>query len=304
MDLRLDSADLGLVATTTGGAVWRFFAKRDGREVPIFREPRAGSERIALQSGCFPLVPFGNRVRGNRFGFEGRDHALVPNMPWDRHYLHGDGWTGEWQVLEHRSERLRLGLQHRGEPGTPYVYTAEQSFVLDTCTLTLMLTVANAGDAALPFGLGWHPYFPLTPDTTLQASTRSYWDEDGSWLPTRQQATAGDLDFAAAGPLPRRWVNTQFEGWDGRASIRWPEQRLALGIEADPMFDRCLVFVSDPAFDPGYAYDFFCFEPMSHSIDDHNKAEAGGLKRLAPGERLTGAVRFTLADLLRTGVPA
>lgn len=304
MDLTLATADLGLVATTTGGAVWRFFAKRDGREVPLFREPPAGAERAALASGCFPLVPFGNRVRGNRFTFEGRTHALAPNMPWDSHYLHGDGWTGEWQVLEHGSDRLRLGFAHRGGPGTPYAYTAEQSFVLEGRTLTLTLGVTNAGEAALPFGIGLHPYFPLTPGTRLEARTRSYWEEDEAWLPTRERTTAGDLDFGAGSPLPRRWVNAQFEAWDGHAAIRWPEQRMALRIDADPSFDRCLVFVSDPGFDHGYDYDFFCFEPMSHSIDDHNKAGAGGLKRLAPGERVTGAVRFTLADLSGTGVPA
>ena len=148
MDLRLDTADLGLVATTAGGAVWRFFAKREGREVPLFREPPASPARAALQSGCFPLVPFGNRVRGNWFGFESRDHSFTPNMPWDRHYLHGDGWTGDWQVLEHAPDRLRLGFEHRGGPGTPYSYTAEQFFVLEARTLTLNVT--NAGEVALP----------------------------------------------------------------------------------------------------------------------------------------------------------
>ena len=28
-----------------------------------------------------------------RAAFEGRDYVLEPNMPWDKHYLHGDGWT-------------------------------------------------------------------------------------------------------------------------------------------------------------------------------------------------------------------
>lgn len=303
MELELANADLGLVATTAGGAVWRFFAKRDGREVPLFREPPAGPGRSALQSGCFPLVPFGNRVRGNRFTFEGQAHTLAPNVPWDRHALHGDGWKGEWQLLGRGPGKLRLGYAHRRVPGTPYAYTAEQVLALAGRTLTLTLSVTNAGDAALPFGLGWHPYFPLTPATVLEARTRSYWDEDESWLPTVERPTGRDLDFADGARLPRRWTNTQFEGWDGRAAIRWPEHGVALRIDADPLFDRCLIFVSDPAFDPGYAYDFFCFEPMSHSIDDHNRADARGLRRLAPGERLSGAVRFSVADLPGSGAP-
>ena len=302
MDCTLATADLGLVVTTTGGSVWRFFAKQDGREVPLFREPRGGPQRAALEAGCFPLVPFGNRVRGNRFSFDGSTHSFAPNVPWDRHVLHGDGWMGEWQVLQHGQSELRLGYEHRAE-GTPYSYMAEQVFTLDQRTLTLGLSVLNTGDSALPFGLGWHPFFPLTPDTTLQAHTRSYWDEDASWLPTVEHDTGGDLDFTAGAHLPRRWVNTQFEGWDGRAAIRWPDRDLALHIEADPLLDRCVVFVPDPDFEPGFAYDHFCFEPMSHSVDGHNRADGGGLRRLTPGARLAGTVRFTVADLSGTDAP-
>ncbi|MCW6507853.1 aldose 1-epimerase [Lichenifustis flavocetrariae] len=293
MDLAISNDDLGLVVTTMGGSVWRFFAKRDGAEVPLFRAPPPGTSRTALQAGCFPLVPFGNRVRDNRFEVDGTAYALTPNMPWDRHYLHGDGWTSEWSVAAHETTRLRLALRHR-DGGTPYSYDAEQSFTLEGATMKLTLAVTNRGDTTLPFGLGWHPYFPLTPRTTLTAASRSYWDEDESWLPTVQHATAGDLDFRAGAPLPRRWVNTAFEGWDGQATIRWPEHDAEIAIDADPLFGRSLVFVSDPAFDPGYRYDFFCFEPMSHSVDAHHAAEGGGLRRLASGESLEGGVRFTL----------
>ncbi|GJE69191.1 aldose 1-epimerase [Methylorubrum podarium] len=295
MNLRLENVHLGLEVTTAGGSVWRFFAKRDSAEMPIFREPQWGPERNALTSGCFPLVPFGNRIRGNRFPFEGKTYDLTPNMPWDRHYLHGDGWTGQWDVLRHRTDQLRLGFDHQ-DGATPYRYRAEETFALDGRTLTLTLSVTNEGPVPMPFGLGWHPYFPMSPRTTLKARMRSFWEEDEAWLPTVERPTGGDLDFATGAPLPRRWVNTQFEGWDRKASVTWPERDMTLHIDADPLFDRCLIFVSDPAFNPGYAYDFFCFEPMSHSIDDHNKPDGGGLQRLAPGEHLCGAVRFTLAE--------
>jgi aldose 1-epimerase len=302
MDLALATADLGLVVTTTGGSVWRFFAKQSGREHPIFRDGPPGPDRVALQAGCFPFVPYGNRVRDSRFDYEGAHYTLAPNVSWDPHALHGDGWMGEWRLLQHDGRELRLGYAHRADR-SPYDYTAEQVFTLDERTLTLGLIVTNTGDTALPFGLGWHPFFPLTPDTTLQAETRSFWDQDAVFLPTVERPTGGDLDFTAGAPLPRRWINTQFEGWDGRAAIRWPDRGLALQIEADRLFDRCVLFVSDPAVEPGYAYDHFCFEPMSHGIDGHNRLD-GGLRRLAPGERLAGSVRFTVADLNETAAGA
>ncbi|STM37678.1 putative aldose 1-epimerase [Escherichia coli] len=36
---------------------------------------------------------------------------------------------------------------------------------------------------------------------------------------------------------------------------------------------RVIYLVSDPAFDKGYAFDFFCLEPMSHAPDDHHRPE-------------------------------
>lgn len=293
MDIAISNRHCGLVVTTAGGSVWRFFAKREGAEVPIFRAPPPGEARAPLASGCFPLVPFGNRVRGNRFAFEGREHRLEPNTDRDPHYLHGDGWTSDWSVLDAGESGIRLGLEHR-DGGTPYAYSAEQAFALDGPALVMTLSVTNRGPVALPFGLGWHPFFPLTPGTVLTARTAAAWDEDRHWLPTSRHPTAGDLDFSEGRPLPRRWVNTPFEGWDGRATIRWPEQDLAVRLTADPLFDRSLVFVSDPAFDPGYAYDFFCLEPMSHGIDGHNSPGGAGLRRLAPGESLAGRLRIAL----------
>ncbi len=294
-DLTIASDRAELTVSTAGGIVWRFDARTAGGTVPLFRAAPEGAARAAPQSGCFPLVPFGNRVRGNRFHFEGRDHTFVPNMAGDRHYLHGDGWLGEWQVARQGEAEIVLGFHHPARDGTPYDYDAEQHFRLEGSMLTMALNVTNRGDTALPFGLGWHPYFPLTPETTLEAAARSLWDEDESWLPTTERAVFGDLDFSVPRRPPRRWVNALFEGWDGHARILWPERRLSLAIEADPLFSRYMLFVSDPAFDPCYDYGSFCFEPMSHSVDAHNMASGGGLRRLGPGESLSGALRCTWA---------
>ncbi|WP_413989738.1 aldose 1-epimerase [Labrys okinawensis] len=291
-DIRLENEALIVDVAPQGGALWRVMAKVGGREVPLLRAPPESEERNPLHAASFPLVPFGNRVRGNRFRFEGRDHAFQPNMPWDKHYLHGDGWTARWVVAEQAPNFVRLDLQAHHAPGTPYVYEAQQTIRIDGNVLEMALGVTNRGETALPFGLGWHPYFPLTPGTRLTAVASDYWEEDGEWLPTMRKNVSGDIVFAQAAPLPRQWVNTLFEGWDGKAEITWAESGLNLQIEADPLFGRYLIFVSDPAFDPGYAYEFFCFEPMSHSADAHHHADGGGLKRLAPGEGMAGKVRM------------
>ena len=80
--------------------------------------------------------------------------------------------------------------------------------------------------------------------------------------------------------------------------ITWPEQDLSLAITADPLFGHLVIYIP-----PGQ--DFFCVEPVSHVNDGFNLAERGvadtGVRVLAPGESLRGAVRFAVGRRERAG---
>jgi aldose 1-epimerase len=84
-----------------------------------------------------------------------------------------------------------------------------------------------------------------------------------------------------------------FEGWNGRASVTWPEERLELALEADPVFSHAVIYA--PPQRP-----FFCFEPVSHANFALNLAEQGvdgvGFRSLEPGETLRGEVCFSVRD--------
>ena len=214
----LENEKLGLHVSTDGAAIWRFFAKGRVAELSLMRAPAANVARHAGWSACFPLAPFGNRVQDNRFEFEGLAYTLAPNTDWDQHYLHGDGWISEWSVAERGPNRARVVMGNDCTQ-SPYTYDATQTFALDGSTLTLGLEVVNRGTLALPFGLGWHPYFPLAAGTTLRACASAMWLEGADWLPTEKVAVRTDLDFRTARELPRRWVNHGFEGWNGFCEI-------------------------------------------------------------------------------------
>jgi aldose 1-epimerase len=294
-ELRLQAGALSAVVSTRFGAILSFEAAREGGPVPLLRPTPAIPLQAATATACFPLLPFGNRVRGNQFSYDGRDYALAANTDWDKHYLHGEGWLADWRVEEAAADRVALAFKHEEAGGTPYVYEGRQTIRLADRRLILELSVTNRGRAALPFGLGWHPFIPMTPQMTLSATATSYWGEDRDWLPTEMFALPPELDFNTPKQPPQRWVNNGFEGWNGRARIVWPERRASLSITASDIFQRYFVFVSDTAFDPLYRQDFFCFEPMSHSADGQHLPNGGGLKRLEPGETLTGSLCFESA---------
>lgn len=270
-----------------GGAVLRL----DHAGVPLLRP--AAVDVLPIDSACYPLVPFGNRIRDNRFTFADKAYTLIPNTDWDSHYLHGEGWRSAWRVTEQRQGHVELAHKHDGS-SLPYIYSALQQFTLDDDGATFGLSVTNRGEAPMPFGLGWHPYFPMTPQTTLQTRTGRMWTEDPGWLPGEPTALPDELDFAAPKQLPCHWVNNGFEDWSGQARIEWPERRLALRIQADPLFRSMFLFVSDTSFDPSYRRDFFALEPMSHLADGHNQPDLGGLAVLAPGETLAGKMRLSV----------
>jgi aldose 1-epimerase len=282
----------GLMAriSTKGGIVLGLWWERDGESIPLLRTA-PDDDADALASGCYPLVPFGNRVKGNHFSFDGRDYRFVPNTSWDLHYLHGEGWRADWSIIAQSESSLELGFAFAGQ-GTPYVYQARQWFAIADGAITFHLSVQNRGDQPLPFGLGWHPYFPMTPQTTLQAPARRFWTEVEGWLPGEATDIPSDLDFSTPRGLPHRWVNNGFEDWTRKAEVTWPEQNARLHLTADPLFKHAFVFVSDSTFDPTFQRDYFCFEPMSHLANGHNIAGLGDLKVLNLDETLAGSITF------------
>ena len=286
----LQIAGDGLTAriSTKGGIVLGLFWERDGESIPLLRAA-PDDEADALASGCYPLVPFGNRVKGNHFSFDGRDYSFLPNTGWDPHYLHGEGWQGEWSILSQSEKRLELGFSFAGH-GTPYIYDARQLFAIADGQIAFKLSVRNKGDQPLPFGLGWHPYFPMTPATTLKAPARRFWTEVEGWLPGEATDIPADLDFQTPRGLPHRWINNGFEDWSGTAEVSWPERNTRLHLKADPLFRHAFVFVSDTGFDPSYKRDYFCFEPMSHLANGHNLAGLGDLTVLATDQTLAGSI--------------
>ncbi len=236
------------------------------------------------EAACFPLVPFSNRIADARFELEGREYQLERNFPPEPHAIHGHGWQHPWSVAEVAEDDATLAFEHR-LPGTPFAYRARQHFALGTDGLTVTIEVTNRGAAAMPAGLGLHPYFIRTPDVTLEAGLGHVWLSDARKLPQERVPLPSEWNFTQPRPLAGLDLDNCFGVWNGRAVIRWPESGLALIVEADPLFGHLVVYVP-----PGE--DFFCVEPVSHVNDGFNLMARGvpdtGVRILAPGETLCG----------------
>ncbi|MDR3372835.1 MAG: aldose 1-epimerase [Ancalomicrobiaceae bacterium] len=291
-EIRIGAGDLEVTVSTRFAAILACDWLVAGRRLPVLRPAGPEAAVTATAAGCFPLVPFGNRLAGNRFAFEDQEFRLAPNTA-DPCRLHGDGWLADWTVAAVSPRFVDLALSVAASAASPYAYEAHQIVSVEADKIVVALSVTNRG-RRLPFGLGLHGYFPLTAATTLLAPAAGYWLEGPGYLPTERAGLPDELDFCRPKTLPERWINNGFEGWSGSAKIRWPERGFGVGIAADALFGRYQLFRPDARFDPTGAGDWFCFEPMSHSPAAFRLPDLGGLVPLDRDQTLAGSIRFEI----------
>lgn len=230
--------------------------------MPILRT-MADQADHPLQAGCFPLVPFANRIAAGRFSFGGQRVQIAPNLQGERHPLHGFGWLAKWQRVRHDASSALLEHAFAGSAEWPWPYIAHQHIALDDQGLTVRLMVRNTGDQPAPMGLGLHPYFRRTRNTrlTFLADAMLGIDDnclvDGSRLPAETLARWGD-----GAALPDVLVDHCVAQWQGTATVADEYGRIAIKGFGTP---HCHVYAP-----PGG--EELCIEPVSHTPDALNRS--------------------------------
>lgn len=285
LSLRHGALELGL-CPAVGGAITHFRAR--GRDVMRPASRAVVQDGAVRQASAFPLVPFSGRIADGRFCFAGTEYRLEPNFLPEPHTIHGQGWQLPWTVAHAAEQYAELELAHR-VPGTPFDYRATQSFSLADDALSAAIAVTNTGDGDMPAGIGLHPYFIRTPGATLQTRLDHVWLADDRNIPRERVPLPETWDFSASLRIRELEMDNCFGGWDGKATLLWPEIGIKLSIEADPVFGHLVIYIP-----PGE--DFFCVEPVSNASDAFNLSARGvdgtGVQVLEPGASLGGEVRL------------
>ncbi|GHD22089.1 aldose 1-epimerase [Tianweitania populi] len=258
------------------------FAPADG-SVPPFK------------AGCFTMLPFANRIKKGRFGFDGREIVLSVNLPDEGMAIHGFSREHPWRVASLNDAKLFLE-QNFASVGNLYQYVAQQEIGLSEQGLRIGLSIRNTGEHTLPFGMGLHPWFVKTPRTTLSFGSSGAFERDEAGLPLPKRVETPIFRSEAPeslGELP--YFDRFFPEWSPfLARICRPEEGLAITLEADGALRHLHVFVPDNR-------PVFCAEPVSHAPDVVNRPELGESNAMAvlqPGDTLSGAMTVRAENYL------
>lgn len=273
--------------------------------------PVPAAETPRLGFGAPVLFPYPNRVRDARYTWEGREYALPAAH--GRHAIHGLVNNRAFTVMDtgatDRGATLTCAIAAGDYPEVaqyyPFDFRLTLTYTLSAGGLRTQAEVVNAGDAPMPFGLGFHPYFrvPLVDggrreDCRIQLWAPLIWELDETSVATGRQAPApGALDprgYPALGDTLYDTLYTRL-ALDDPGAGAWSSRLLdpAAGVEvivvADAAFREAVLFA--PLIRPVVS-----IEPYTCATDALNLQARGvdaGLLVLPPGERWTAGYTIT-----------
>jgi aldose 1-epimerase len=255
---------------------------------PMLRRalPQASVGGDSHAMGCFPLVPYGNRIGQGRFQWNGTEYVLQRNFGDHPHTIHGIGWQQAWTVAEASQCFVSLILLHQPNGSWPFAFDAEVGYRLSDAALTVTIHLTNRHDKAAPAGIGVHPYFPKLGDPALRFDAGGAWENGPDSLPRRHGMPQVDWLHTDPRLVARSRLDNCFTDWEGTADILAGPAKLR--IMASDVFRQLQVFT------PSWA-DFFCVEPVSHVPDAVNRTDlpaAQAMHVLQPNECISGTIHF------------
>lgn len=241
-----------------------------------------GQKINPLNAASFPLVPYSNRIRNGQLRFRDEVYQLPLNFGDHPHSIHGVGWQSPWRLQRQAPDKVILELAYDGA-SWPFAFLATQTIALDEATLHHELTITNRSDLPFPAGLGMHPYFPRHERAIVTADVHIVWLTDDTGLPTERVPCLDHWNLSAGADVDSLHCDNQFEPWNRRAYIVWPDKKMSVELTASDNLDRLVVYAPTDE-------DFFCVEPASHMTDAFNRSADGmsneetGMRILQPGE--------------------
>ena len=269
---------------------------------------------VPTRSGHPILFPFPGRIRDGRFTFDGKTyqlplndsakqnaiHGFTPRNPWRVADWNGDDEfafvTGEFSLARDSPESLPLW---------PADFIMSVTYRLYADKLRVDVRVENPGPGALPFGLGYHPYFrlpgmpePSIDNCALQANVSEVWEGEGGVPTGWRKELPAEIDFRQPRVIGATALDNVLTGVNGPetrnsgfvelARLAHPHAAGQLRVLADHAFRELVLFT------PPHRHAV-AIEPYTCSADAVNLSARGidsGWRVLEAGGEWEAAVEY------------
>ena len=179
------------------------------------------------------------------------------------------------------------------QPGYPFLLDMTAGYLLEDAGLVVTLSATNAGDTALPYGVGQHPYVTagteLVDEAVLTVPAAAWVRTDERGLPVSTEPVDGTKwDFRTGRVVGDLVLDTPFaelyRGEGGRVAVRLEQTDGSHGVEVwGGAGTRWLQVFSGDTLAPARRRRGLAVEPMSCPPDAFNSGAS--LERLEPGQK-------------------
>ncbi|RJF92184.1 aldose 1-epimerase [Noviherbaspirillum saxi] len=292
--VKLRNSDLeAWISPDHGAAIARLFEPKTGFQILRETSHQEIANGETMKFGCFPMVPYSNRMGYRQLRFEDTIYQLDSNREGAPHSFHGNAWMVKWEVEHLGPDTLTLSYAHCiGDGHWPFPYLARQSLTLDGSTFRLSISIENTGPHPFPAGAGWHPFFRIEPDSRISFEADKIFLNDQDMLPHASMPAIGGWSFGSGRAVSGLGVDNCFSGWSGTALLEHPAAGRAVSITG------CDTLSSLVVFRPSDGRQFIAVEPVSHVNNGANLMAQGcantGIRVLKPSESMSAVMEITV----------
>ena len=291
---RLTSGDQEVTVVEVGAGLRTYTAAG----VPVL--DGYGVDEMASGGRGQHLLPWPNRIRDGRYGFDGATYQLALTEPARGNASHGLVRWANWTATVTEPDRLVMELVLHAQPGYPFVLGLSIEYRLGPGGLSVTTTATNLGGRPCPYGAGSHPYVTVGTATVdevlleLPAGQRAESDDRG--IPTGLLSVDGtEFDFRQARPIGDLVLDTAFTALTGNeAVVASPDALRRVTLWWDRSYRWLMVFTGD-TLDPARRRRSLALEPMT--CPPNAFVSGDGVRILEPEES------WSTAWGLSTGAP-
>jgi aldose 1-epimerase len=244
------------------------------------------------QFASFTLAPYSNRIRAAKFLFAGESHQLKVTTP-SGNAQHGDVRNRPWRITTPDAAQMfcEFDSSDFGDVNWLWPFKVLKRYALSGNSFTTEISLTNMGNAPMPVGFGFHPYFTRSlGEATLKFAASGYYETDDSLIPDAgRKPVPASLDCSVGRVVGEQHFDHTF-AWGRAAKLTWAGQPFELNISASEVFEHLVVYTAPDG--------TLAIEPVTNCTDGFNLFARGvpgtGVQVLQPGEHLSGEVTMEI----------